>query len=298
MAISLSSIKSGVSKLPPIAIIYGDGGIGKTSFGANAPDPVFIFTENSLGRLDVPRFSFNGEKEEDRIVASSYDEVMESLNTLLTTDHHYNTVVIDTLDWMEPLIWAYLIRQQPTTESGKQVTNIETYGYGKGYKFALDYWKDFLDMLGALRSRKDMMVILIAHHTKEKVVPPDGVAYDAYTLKLQNSEKTSAKDKVVEYADIVLFANWRTATTEEKMSADGKKTRNRGIGSGERIIYTEQRPAYEAKNRYSLPEEIRVMDDQWRDVWQILANHIPWFQKFIDPATQPQVASAVESNQV
>lgn len=289
MAVSLSSVKSGVSSAPPIIIIYGDGGIGKSSFAANAPNPVFIFTENSLGKLDVPRFTFDEPGNPiQREVAANYEEVMESLSSLLFDEHDYKTVVIDTLDWMEPLVWNYLIRQQPTSQSGVIIRNIDDYGYGRGYKLAIDCWNDFLAMLGALRSQRNMLVMLVAHETKEKITPPDGVGYDAYTLKLQNSEKVSAKDKVVEYSDIVLFANWKVATTEEKTGSGKDQKRNRGVGSGERIVYTEKRPAYEAKNRYKLPERIHVKDEHWGDVWNALADNIPWFKTIMEEPNQPQ----------
>jgi len=290
MAISLQNIKRGISEAPPIVTIYGDGGIGKDTFASKGPNPIFIFTENSLGRLNVERFSFNKEGEEERIVAESFEEVMESLYALLVETHEYKSVVISTVDWLEPLIWKYLLKQQPTTEKGKPVNNILDYGYGSGYKLALDCWKEFLDMLAALRS-KGIMPILIAHHTKDKVTPPDGVAYDSYHLKLQNSDKVSARDKVVEYSDIVLFANWKMGTTEEKLS--GGKKRNIAVGSGDRTLYTEKRPSHYAKNRYGLPPQIHVVNtendqESWLDVWGVLASNIPWFKQFQQsPAPTP-----------
>ena len=273
MAISLASIQHGVSKSPPILVIYGDGGIGKDTFASNAPNPLFIFTENSIGALDVPR-----------ITASSYEEVMEATAMLITSEHNYKTVVYSTLDWLEPMVWNYLLKQQPTDEKGRPVTSVDSYGYGKGFKYAINYWTDFIELVNRLRIERDMMVIFVAHPTIRKITPPDSDSYDSYMLKLQDSDKVSAKDKIMECADAVFFANWRVALTDEKLSFGN--SRNRGVGSGERIVYTEQRPAYEAKNRYSLPAQIHIKDKEWTDLWKSLATSIPWFQQFNVPADQ------------
>lgn len=267
MAISLTSLQTGVSKEPPVICIYGDGAIGKDTFASFAPDPVFIFTENSRGILDVKSWQ-----------AKSYEDVMEMTATLLAEKHDFKTVVYSTLDWFEPMVWNYLIRMQPNDEKGRSVTNIESYGFGKGFKFALDYWNDFFDLVNRLRMERNMMVVFVAHPVIRKVTPPDSDSYDSYMIKLQDSEKVSAKDKVVESSDVVLFANWRVALTDEKLSFGN--SRNRGVGSGERIVYTEQRPAYEAKNRYGLPAQIHVKSKDWSEVWEALATNIPWFSQF------------------
>lgn len=272
MAISLQSIQHGISKSPPILTIYGDGGIGKDTFASNAPDPIFIFTENSIGTLDVPR-----------IIASSYEDVMESTAMLINNEHKYKTVVYSTLDWLEPMVWNYLLKQQPTDEKGRPVTSVDSYGYGKGFKYAINYWTDFIELVNRLRVERDMLVIFVAHPTIRKITPPDSDSYDSYMLKLQDSDKVSAKDKIMECSDAVLFANWRVALTDEKLSFGN--SRNRGVGSGERIVYTEQRPAYEAKNRFSLPAQIHVKDKAWSDLWKTLATSIPWFDQFKNDTT-------------
>lgn len=268
MAISLQSIQTGISANPPVITIHSDTGIGKSTFAANAPNPIFIPTENSLGKLPVARFP----------VCGTYEDVMNSTSVLLNDKHDYLTAVYDTLDWLEPMLWNYLIRMQPSDDKGRAVTNIEGYNYGKGFKYALDYWNDFIALTDRLRFERNMMIVYIVHSTIRKVTPPDMDSYEMYMPKLQDSEKTSAKDKIVEHSDIVLFANWRVALTDEKLGFGN--TRNRGVGSGERVVYTEQRPAFEAKNRFDLPAQIQVKDKNWGDVWGTLSQNIPWFRQF------------------
>ena len=283
MAISLASIKTGITANPPVITIHSDEGIGKSTFAAYGPNPIFIPTENSLGNLDVASFP----------LAKSYEDVMDSIMSLLTEPHNYKCAVFDTLDWFEPLVWNYLIRSQPVNEKGVAVKNVEDYGYGKGYKLAIDYWNDFIALTDRLRFEKDMMIIYIIHSVIRKVTPPDTDSYDCYMPKLQDAEKTSAKDKIVEHSDVVLFANWRTALASEKLGFGA--SRNRAVGSGERIVYTEARPAWSAKNRYSLPAQIQIKDTNWQDVWSVLASNIPWFKQFSSPS-MPMTTPAQAEN--
>lgn len=275
MAINLASIKTGITANPPVITLHSDEGIGKSTFAANGPSPIFIPTENSLGNLNVSSFP----------LAKNYEDVMMSIQALLNEQHNYKCAVFDTLDWFEPMVWNYLMRQQPTNEKNVPVKNVEDYGYGKGYKLAIDYWNDFIAFSDRLRFEKDMMVIYIIHSAIRKVTPPDMDSFDCYMPKLQDAEKTSAKDKIVEHSDIVLFANWRTALTGEKLGFGA--SRNRAVGSGERIVYTEARPAWSAKNRYNLPPQIEVKDPNWQDVWGVLAENIPWFKQFSAPTPTP-----------
>lgn len=276
MAISLASLQKGVSQDAPVICIYGDSGIGKSTFGANAPNPVFLFTENGRGKLDVAGWEVN-----------SFEEVMEALEVLVNDEHDFNALVLDSLDWFEPLVWKYLISDRPHDEKGRVVKDVSDYGYGKGYSHALDYWQIFIDYIKRLRKEKNMAVILVGHDAITKISPPDGDSYDSWSLKLQNSDKISAREKIIESCDAVLFAKTKDARTDDE-NASANKSRTRAIGSGERVIYTEKRPAWEAKNRYSLPPQINVKEKDWSDVWGVLAANIPWFRQFDEPE-QPQV---------
>src|SRR5882672_8619949 len=146
MAVSLASLKRGRNVRPPRIVIYGPHGLGKSSFGASAPAPVFIQTEDGLGTLDVTSFP----------LAQTFADVNGALSTLYTDDHEFSTVVIDSADWLEPLIW-----KETCALHGK--ADIEEFGYGKGYGFALDQWRSVLSGLNALRDTKNMASIVTAH---------------------------------------------------------------------------------------------------------------------------------------
>lgn len=229
----LGQVTSGRRPAPRRVLLYGTQGIGKSTFAASAPKPIFVQTEDGLGEIDCDKFP----------LATRFDQAMSALEALYTDEHTYRTVVLDSLDWLERLIWEEVCRE-------KEVGSIEDIGYAKGYVFSLTHWKAFLDGLSALRKDKDMSVILIAHARIERFDNPETDAYDRYTPRLHKL----AAAVVQEWCDEVLFATYKVYTKQTKEGFD--RTRTQGIGTGERIIRTVERPAHVAKNRLNLPEEL------------------------------------------
>ncbi len=235
----LAQVSTGRQQKPRRVMLYGVHGIGKSTFGAMAPAPIFIQTEDGLANLDCARFP----------LAESFDDVMGMLMELYSDPHDFQTVVIDSLDWLERLIWAKVVRDRGA-QSKTKVENIEDVGYAKGYTFALDPWKEVLDGLNALRNERNMLVILIAHARIERFENPETEAYDRYSPRLNKH----ASALVQEWCDEVLFATYKVHTKQTDEGFD--RTRTRGIGTGDRILRTTERPAHMAKNRLNLPEEL------------------------------------------
>lgn len=247
MAFDLSSIKTGAAFAPPRAVIYGPHGIGKTSTAAGAPAPIGLLTEDGLGILDVPHFP----------LIETYDQAVEAIGALVTQDHDYKTVFVDSLDHLEPLIW-----DKVATDHGRD--HIEDIGYGKGYTYALSYWREFLDGMNALRA-KGMAVILLAHNEVKRYDSPETDPYDRHQIKLHRT----AAAVIEEWADMVLFANWQTSVAKTEVGFN--KEVSRGITTGARLLHTTEKPAYKAKNRYSLPDTIPL---SWEAIAGALANAI------------------------
>jgi AAA domain len=248
MAISpLSLIKSGAQLEPPNILLHGVAGVGKTTFAAQSDRPIIVCTENGLGVLDVPHFP----------LARSFDGVIAALKALHEEEHAYRTVVIDSIDWLEPLIWA-------RTCAENDWENIEAAGYGKGYAAALDVWRDYLVWLDALRVDRGMTVIQIAHTDIRRFDNPESDPYDRYVIKLH----ARASALLQEHSDVVLFANYRISTVKSDVGFNKKVTR--ALGSGQRVLYTNERPAFLAKNRFELPDSLDLD-------WQAFAEAMPHY---------------------
>lgn len=245
MAISLTSLRQRSESKPPRMLVYGTAGIGKTSLGMAAPAPVFIQTEES--EVNCPTFG----------LLKTYGEVMEAIGALYGEPHDYRTLVLDSVDWLEPLVWAETCR-------ANNWASIEAAGYGKGYLAALDQWRTLLDGMNALRDERGMTILLIAHCEIKRFDSPETEPYDRYQIKLHSR----ASALVQEHVDAVLFANYRVSTVKADLGFNKKAVR--GVGGGDRMLYTNERPAFLAKNRYGLPDSLPLD-------WPTLAAGIPYF---------------------
>ena len=235
MSFDLKSISKNESISAPRLVVYGVEGIGKSTFAAGAPNPIFILTEDGLGSLSVAHFP----------IAKTFANVMSAIATLHDEDHDFYTVVIDSLDWLENIIWREV-------EAGHDAKDL---AYGKGAIIAADRWRQVLEGLDALRLHRKMVVILIAHTTIKRFDSPEVEPYDRYQPKLQ--ERSSAV--IREWADALLFANYKVMVKKDDVGFN--KTTNRGFTTGERLLFTNERPAYMAKNRYALPDSIPLSWD-------------------------------------
>jgi len=242
MAFDLKSISKNHAAKAPRVLVYGVEGIGKTTFAAGAPDPIFICTEDGLGSLDVAHFP----------LVEKTDDVMQAIGTLYESEHAYRTVVLDSVDWLDNAV----VREIEAKYDAKDLA------YGKGAVIAADKWRDILAGFNALRNDRGMSVVLIAHTTIKRFDSPETEPYDRYQPKLQ--ERTSSI--IREWCDAVLFANYKTIVRKSEVGFN--KEVARGISTGERLLHTSERPAYMAKNRYALPDSIPM---QWDAFAQAIA---------------------------
>lgn len=240
---------------PPRILIYGPQKCGKSTFASLADRPVFIQAEDGLDAINVDAFP----------LAHTYQEVLHNLQQLAEQPHDFKTAVVDSVDWVEPLIWAQVCKEH-NVKSIEEVLK----GYGKGYVQALNVWREYIEVLDYLRDERGMTVIQIGHAQIKKFENPETDIYDRYELKLHKS----AAALLMEHSDIILFANYYVGVKKEEkgMSKDGRK---RAVGTGERVLYTEERPAFMAGNRYSLPAEIPFTKDG--AYWTTIAEHVPFF---------------------
>jgi hypothetical protein len=258
----LERIHTGRRHSPPRLLMYGTEGIGKSTTAAQAPNPIFIPTEDGLDQIDCASFP----------LAGKFADVESALQALLREQHGFETVVLDSADWLERLIWDVLCEQYG-------VSSIEKVdgGYAKGYTHALTYWRKTLNDLNALRNERGMCVILLAHAKVEKFEDPEHSAYDRYSPRLHKH----ATALITEWADAVLFATRKIITKTEDGGFGRDRTIAAGLGKdgGERVLRTVGSPACVAKNRYDLPAELPL---SWPALMQAL-SHDP------QPIAQPNL---------
>lgn len=242
----LSTIVQGKRHGPPRLFVYGVHGIGKSTFAASAPSPVFIPTEDGSDEIDVPKFP----------PVHSRVEVMDILRTLYKEPHDYQTVVLDSADWFEDYILAELREEY----SDKDLA------YGKESLYAEAKMSDVLNAFSLLRSKRSLAIIVIAHSEIKRFDSPLTEPYDRYQPKL--SHRLSSLFQ--EWADVVAFTNYDVDV--KKTDAGFGRDVRRGISSGERMMFVEERPGYYAKNRYGMPPELALN-------WAEFAKYIPYYQQ-------------------
>lgn len=237
MAFSLSSVRKTGSPKPPRCLFYGTEGVGKTSFGAKFPKPIFLPTEDGLDAIKADAFP----------LLKSWGDIESAIGVLATEQHDFETVVLDSADWAEALILNQVARDHGLDSYD---SNAKPLAYGRGARAGADYVRRMLEGFDYLRDNKGMSIVILAHSQVKRFDDPTTDAYDRYQLDL-NKELASV---MTEWADIVGFANFRVSVKEETVGVNNKK--KRGLGSGERLLFTQEKPAFKAKSRWTIPAEM------------------------------------------
>jgi hypothetical protein len=265
MALSLKSLRKVTAIEPARIILYGTPKVGKTSLAAEFPDPVFLQVEEGTpGDLELTSFG----------QLTTFDAVLEAFTALIVEEHDYKTVVIDSLDAMEPLVWAETCRRNGWR-------SIEDPGYGRGYVQAEDTWRDLIAAVNALRSR-GMTVVEIAHSEAIRYEPPGMEPYSRYHLKLHKR----AAALVTQEADVIAFISY-DVTLKKTDTGFGKKSTH-AEGGGTRVIHLEERPSFAAGNRYGMPARLPYKKGQG---YSVLAPYLPSAQAPEKPAPAPKRGS-------
>ena len=250
-------IERGRKHTPARVVIYGPEGIGKSTLAAEFPLPVVLDTEDGTHHLDVAR-----------VQIGSWDELKNAIAEIGSRAGEFRTVVIDSADWSERLLVEHVCQEQ-------RKKSIEDFGYGKGWTHVAEGFGRLLTSCDALVA-VGMHVVFVAHSAVKRVSPPDlSDGYDRYELKLSKQCAPLLK----EWADALLFATFRTTTVE------GSDGRTKAIGGKKRVVHTERAAAWDAKNRYGLPEEIPMSIEALAPLFAAPAKRPGWRDRVAQAAT-------------
>ena len=263
-------------------VVYGPEGIGKTTFANKFPQPVYIDTEGSTNFID-------GKKLPN---PTSWTMLLEEVEYLKNTPGIARTLVIDTIDWAESLAKQHLM-------SKNNWDAIDSTAYGARYVALADEIGKLLNKLSELIELNYNVVILAHSKTKKHELPDELGAFDRYVLKLEQRDASLVK----EWADIILFANFKTTVITDS------KTNSKKATGGQRVMYTTHKPAWDAKNRFELPDELPFDYEQVRvPCEQAMPQVVPAQQPSqqpvqapvqpAQPQIQPQQAPPVQQEQV
>lgn len=240
----LDKVRAGRLKEPLRCLFYGAEGVGKSTLAAHSHRPVVLDLERGTSHLDVARYP----------VDESYQGVLFALDDLIHNEHDYETLVIDTVDSLEGLIWAHICERD-------KKSSIEDYGYGKGYMHAQTEWRVVLSKLERLRSSKGMIIILLGHSETKLYKNPEGDDFDRYQLRVN----TKAGGLLKDWCDIVGHIYF------EQHAHTDESGRTRGHATGRRLLGLSRTATSDAKTRLVLPPRIELeVADPWSPFWSLV----------------------------
>lgn len=229
-------LKSSKKKNHPVLAVYGTPGVGKTSLAFEFPEPIYLYVDG-----EEPSDGIDWRDRADEI--KSFAGLLDTFDELLTNDHPFKTIIIDSLDKVEPMVWEATCARNgwDTIDSNDKGSPTS---FGKGYLGADVEWREYHDAVGAL-SRAGFYVIQILHSQTKPFKDPLVDDYDRYRPKLQ----ARALDLVIENCKALLFLNRRTSVKQIDKGFGKKEAKPEGMSGSERIIHTDERAGFLAKNR-------------------------------------------------
>ncbi|MCK4500074.1 AAA family ATPase [Candidatus Babeliales bacterium] len=251
----MSDLMKGVQQEPNVIIGYGVPGVGKSTFAAGSKNPLFIGPERN-GSLNVSKLKRS----------MSHDQLCQQMRDIEKGKYdkeNFRTIVLDSIDMHEKVIHKDITNREPGTTMATAMK-----GYGKAYTFAGSKLYEIKQLLDNIRSKKEMDLIVLGHSIVTPFTDPMlATSYEIYEMCLHKSKRVDYNSIFTDWADMVLFFNWKAFKTE-----DG----NHAVSIGKREILTEFRPSHLAKNRFNLPYSIE-MDQNPLNTFNILQGHIDAF---------------------
>jgi len=260
---NLEHVTKQARRLPNRVVLHALEGWGKTSFGAQTPDPIFLMTSKETGLWTLMDA---GQLQENVAhfprAAESWLDVNLAVSQLIVNEHPYKTLVLDTMNGAERLLHDDVCQKKFDGDWGER----GFLGYDRGPRMAIPEWVELLKKLDRLRE-KGMSILLLCHTAVSNFKNPEGPDYDRFVPAVNKATWAETH----KWADMVLFGNFETLVD----TAKAKDTKGKAKGGQTRLILTERHASYDAKNRHGLPPEIECGDtaeQAWANFVEALAK--------------------------
>lgn len=243
-------------------VIYAESGQGKSTLAMMAPKPVFIGLDDGARKLRHPTTG------EPPLVVDGIENFWDFRAAIETPDlwADIKTVVIDTVTMLEELSEPYMF-ETIKSDSGKTVTSIEGYGYGKGYRHALETMTKVLQDLESRFIRKGINVVLLAQESTATMANPEGLDFLVAGPKLHHSKQHSSRLKLQEWADHVVRIGFQNTVVAGAQGA----TKGKVLGTDTtRVIHTAISRHFFAKSRSITAPVISFESPADDSFWQFL----------------------------
>lgn len=245
-------------------------GFGKTTLAAHLPGPLFIGAESGIPRdlgFDVPV-----------VKPREWLDLFSVIGDLERSNHKFQSVILDTVDWIEPLIHRFCCdrdseRQTEMNPKSRKIVSIEDYGWGKGYIVAEEEFRKLITALDRMQQVRGLNVMMLMHSQVRTFKNPAGPDFDRYEPKCQQR----IARVIVEWCETMLFGYFQVDSSKisDDVQRNEKTARAKGIGSGTRIIGSRQSAMYDAKNRVGLPPEFELGETFDDLIASLLGENVP-----------------------
>ncbi len=173
----------------PKGIVYGPPGAGKTTFGASADRPLIIDCENGAAHVKCHRTPY----------LAGWQEIEPWLDGLAAGGHDYQTLVIDSIDWLLRRVEEHVAGVDGSPAGMKQTLNRSHGGYGNGRQVLKNYVYQYLLPTLDRVVNAGVAVVLLAHATRREVTTIDGITLEKSAPEIH----PELANTLIEWSDFV-----------------------------------------------------------------------------------------------
>lgn len=194
-----------------------------TTFGAGTNHPILVDCENGASHVRCDRTPY----------LKDWDSIRMWLQMLATEDHPYETVVIDSIDWLLRRVEEKVAGVNGDGKSMGNTLNRSHGGYGNGKQVLRNYvYQYLLPTFDAIVNR-GIAVLLLAHSSRQSITNIDGISFEKSTPEIHSD----LMNTMVEWSDFVGAAR---------------------MDNGQRQLILAETPQLLAKNRYNITEPVAL----------------------------------------